>query len=268
MNERKQQVRGFDTAAGQAMVLTVIGAGTILPMAGRSPSCHLLRSADTAYVFDLGPGSLMRLAAAGLDYRDLDTVFISHLHPDHTLDLVTLLQATNATPGWSRTRPLFLYGCRGLSAFVSQLLEIFRDAVPETYPLHIMECEVGVPLTIGDTTVETFLTGHTSNSLAFRVTAAGRIFTYSGDAAMVPALADAAKDAEIFLCEASFLDGVETEDHLTASQAAQIADVAGAKHLVLTHSYPMTDHEIALRQAHQLFRGRITFAIDGTEIQC
>ena len=268
MDEKKTQARLLDSATDQALILTVIGAGTILPMAGRSPSCHLLRSGGTAIVFDLGPGALARLAIAGLDYRELDTVFISHLHPDHALDLVTLLQATNATPGWSRTRPLFLYGCRGLSAFVGQLLETFRDAVPETYALEIVELEAGVSHAIGNATVEAFLTGHTSNSLAFRVTSGGRVFTYSGDAAIVPALAEAAKDADIFLCEASFLDGAETDDHLTASQAARIADAAGVRHLVLTHTYPATGHEAAMQQAQALFAGTITLAVDGTEVRC
>ncbi len=63
---------------------------------------------DTSVLMDAGPGTLARLAAAGVSYRDLEYVLVSHLHADHTLDLVTLLQATNAIPEWTRTRPLNL----------------------------------------------------------------------------------------------------------------------------------------------------------------
>lgn len=250
------------------LVLTVIGAGTILPAAGRNSSCHLLRTRDAAFVFDLGPGSVARLALAGIDYRDIDTVFISHLHPDHTLDIVTLLQANNATPGWSRIRPLSFYGCRGLKAFVAQLLEVFRDAVPHSYTLEIFELTEGVPHSRDGVTVEVFLTEHTSNSLAFRVGIDDRVFTYSGDAAMVPAMVTAAKGADIFLCEASFLEEAPSSDHLTAGQAAQIAAAAEVAHLVLTHTYPATNSITALEQARACFDGSITVSTDGTVVRC
>lgn len=246
--------------------LTVIGAGTVLPCAARSPSCHLLRVNGHTFIFDLGPGSLPRLAAAGMDYRDIETVFISHLHPDHVMDIVTLLQATNATPGWSRNKPLTMYGCRGLKEFVRQLLAIFRDAEPETYTLNIVELDVGRH-EIGDLVVETALTGHTSNSLAFRIEAEGRAFVYSGDAADVPALADIARNADLFLCECSFPDGYITDDHLTSVSSARIAKQANVKHLVLTHTYPTTDHSLTLTEAKGAFSGEITVAIDGTKVQ-
>lgn len=246
--------------------LTVIGAGTVLPCALRSPSCHLLQVGNRNFVFDLGPGSLPRLAAAGMDYREIETVFISHLHPDHVMDIVTLLQATNATPGWNRTRNLTMIGCRGLKEFVRQLLMIFRDAVPETYVLDIIELDVGRH-EIAGLVVEAALTGHTSNSLAFRIEAQGKVFVYSGDATDVPELIALARDADLFLCECSFPEGYQTDDHLTSATAARLADNAGVKHLVLTHTYPTTDHAMTLQEAGKAFDGQITVAIDGTTIQ-
>lgn len=246
--------------------LTIIGAGTVLPCALLSPSCHLLQIGTRNFVFDLGPGSLPRLAAAGMDYREIETVFISHLHPDHVMDIVTLLQATNATPGWNRTRNLTMIGCRGLKEFVRQLLTIFRDAVPETYTLDIIELDVGHHEVAG-LVVEAALTGHTSNSLAFRIEAEGKTFVYSGDAADVPELEALARNADLFLCECSFPEGYQTDDHLTSVTAARLAADAGVKHLVLTHTYPTTDHALTLTEAGNVFAGQITIAIDGTNIQ-
>lgn len=248
------------------MHLTVIGAGTVLPAPSRSPSCHLLRLGSRAYVFDMGAGALSRLAAAGMDHRDIDTVFISHLHPDHVLDLVTLLQATNATPGWSRTQPLTFIGCRGLRQFLAELLLIFRDAQPESYRLDVVELDLGRHV-IDGMNVEVALTGHTSNSIAFRVEAGGKVFAYSGDAADTPDLAVVARDADIFLCECSFTAEYQSEDHLTAEVAARIARDAGIEHLVLTHTYPATRHDQVLAEARRIFAGRITIATDGVAVE-
>lgn len=249
------------------MTLTVVGAGTILPAQNRSSACHVLDVPGGRYIFDLGPGAVARLATHGVDYRAIDTIFISHLHPDHVLDIVTLLQANNATPGWSRTQRLRLVGCYGLKEFVERLLEIFRDAVPESYHLDIIELSVGRHDFDG-MQVEVALTGHTSNSLAFRVEAAGAVFVYSGDAADRPELVTLARGADIFLCECSFPGGYDTADHLTAITAARIAGAAEARHLVLTHTYPATEHAVVAMDAAHLFEGTLTVAIDGTVVSC
>ncbi len=84
-------------------------------------------------------------------------MFISHLHSDHVLDLVTLLQASNATPGWKREDPLELYGCRGLATLVSQVMAAFDGTTPEGFPLRI--AELGEERhDLGGFTVETALT--------------------------------------------------------------------------------------------------------------
>src|SRR5512135_299581 len=88
----------------------------------------------------MGPGTLARMAEAGTSYRDLEYVFLTHLHSDHTLDLVTLLQANNATPGWTRTTPLRVTGCRGTRRLYTDLLAAYPDVSPKSYPLEVREC--------------------------------------------------------------------------------------------------------------------------------
>lgn len=246
--------------------LTVVGAGTILPARRLSSSCHVLTIADRSIVFDMGSGALARLALAGLDYRDVETIFISHLHPDHTLDLVTLLQASEATPGWSRTQPLTIVGCHGLKTFVTELLAIFRDAVPQSYALEIIELEVGRH-EIAGLTVETCLTGHTANSLAFRLETQNGVFVYSGDAADMEAMINIARQTDMFLCECSF-EKEPTTDHLNSDAVGRIAQAAGVRHLIVTHTYPATDHNRIRDDIRAHYSGLVTIAVDGTELQC
>ena len=245
------------------MHLTVLGAGTALPVPGRSPSGYLLRMDEECLIFDLGPGTLARLAAAGFSYRDVRRVFISHLHSDHVLDLITLLQASNATPGWTRQQPLELIGCKGLKAFVTQITSVFEGTTPEGFPIIVTELSSD-RLEFGGWTLETALTGHTPNSIAFRVEADGTTIVYSGDAAETAALSTLARDADMFVCECSFPQGWETNDHVTADGAGRMAQASRARRLLLTHLFPPAIEADAVGQARKAYEGEIILAVDGT----
>ena len=247
------------------MELTVLGAGTALPVPGRSPAGYLVRVEGEPLLFDLGPGTLARLAAAGVSYRALERVFVSHLHSDHVLDLVTLLQASNATPGWSRERPLELFGCRGLEALVARVLETFDGTAPEGFPLRVVELGAG-RRDFGGWTLETALTAHTETSLAFRVEAGGRALVYSGDAVESAELIRLARGASTFVCECSFPRGWPTADHVTADGAGRMARAAGAERLVLSHLYPPAHEADVAGQARAEYSGEVVVAVDGTAL--
>ena len=248
------------------MQVTVLGAGTGLPAANRSPSGYLVRFNGSHILFDIGAGTLSRLAAIGVSYRELDRIVISHLHSDHILDLVALLQANNATPGWTRTAPLQLLGCRGLQGFVEGIMKLFDGTAPESYQLEIVELDAGRHLYLGFT-LEAALTGHTASSLAFRLEAEDRVLVYSGDAIESQALIDLASRADLFICECSFPAGFATGDHLTADGCGRMARTAGVQRLLLTHLYPETGDEQALAQARAVFGGEVIVACDGIAME-
>jgi ribonuclease BN (tRNA processing enzyme) len=248
------------------MNLTVLGAGTVLPAKDRSPAGYLVELGARQILFDIGAGTLARLGTAGHSYRDLDLIVISHLHPDHVLDLITLLQANNATPGWTRTARLQLIGCQGLAAFVDSVVTLFDGAAPENYAIDVLELEPGRHDLQG-AILETTLTRHTQNSLAFRLEAEGKVLVYSGDAVETDELAHLARDADVFVCECSFPQGVTTADHVTADGAARMAVAANAQRLVLTHTYPLTDAATVTAQSAKIYHREIIVAVDGTRVE-
>jgi ribonuclease BN (tRNA processing enzyme) len=222
----------------------------------------VLRRAQDVVLVDAGPGTLARLERAGLRYRDLKLVLISHLHPDHTLDLVTLLQANNATPGWKRTEPLQVAGPRGMRRFLERLYQAFEGIAPEAYEIRVDELGDSQH-DIGGWHLATGLTGHTPNSLAYRVEAEGHSVVLSGDAAAVEPLVRLARGADLLVCESSFPQGWATSDHLTAGQAGEVAHAAGVKRLLLTHLYPPALAQDPARQARAMFAGKVDLARDG-----
>lgn len=72
------------------MRLTIVGCAPAYTLrSGRASSCYLVESEQAAVLLDLGQGSFAALGAY-LDPRRLTAVFVSHLHPDHNADLVSL----------------------------------------------------------------------------------------------------------------------------------------------------------------------------------
>ena len=245
------------------MTVTVLGSGTCVPAPGRSAPGALVRFGGTPVLLDAGPGALARLAAAGASYRDLATVLVSHLHPDHTLDLVTLFQANAATPGFRRTLPLTVAGCRGLSSFLARVFDLYDGIRPEEYPLSIREMEEDTARFPPGWTVTTGPSGHAPGSLCFRFEYEGRILAYSGDASPRGRLVDIARGAHLLLCECSLPDGWRVEDHLRAGEVGEIAREAGVPHVVLTHLYPPTQDADVVAQVRRRFDGEVTLAHDG-----
>jgi len=248
-------------AIGRLMEIIVLGSGTAIPAIGRSPAGYLIRGGDTDIVLDMGSGTLSRLHTIGKSYREIDNIFISHFHSDHVLDLIMLLQANNATPGWTRVTTLRIMGCSGLKKFIDSVFLLFDGTVPENYQLDIVELGPGRHSFPGFQ-LEAALTRHTSNSLAIRLEIEDRIIVYTGDAVECDELITLARQANILICECSFLAGFETTDHFSADGCGRLAHKADAKRLILTHLYPETDDETALLQAQNQFKGEIIVARD------
>jgi len=242
--------------------LLILGAGTAIPVPGYSPAGHLVQIGDTPLLFDIGPGTLSRLAVAGVDYRELDTIFLTHHHPDHTLDLVTLLQAYDSTPGWVRRDPLKLVGGRGTARFYKRLMAAYPDIGVTSYHLDLYEMgeeRVALP----QCTVSAALTGHTSNSLGYRLEAEGRSIVFSGDATLTPGLLKLADRADVFICECSFPGNETASDHLSAGQVGWLARAAEVKRLVLVHLYPPAREVDLLSQVGKEYSGPAEIAADG-----
>ena len=87
----------------------------------RAQSSNLLTVNGTHYVVDAGDGVARRLAKAGIDVREIGTIFITHHHDDHTAGLGTLMSLA-----WDRqrTKPIHVYGPPGQKSWSRPLCSI------------------------------------------------------------------------------------------------------------------------------------------------
>lgn len=244
------------------MELTILGSGTSLPTPSRGCPGYALKVGGEVMLFDVGSGSLARLAQVGIEFERVRTIFFSHFHVDHTGDLAPFLFAKR-NPALKRNESLTVWGPPGMKELVARLQSAWPSPWLDgsSYGLEVREVdERGVALAGAIATAYPVL--HTASSVAWRVEADGRVFCYSGDSDVCPGLVEAARDADLFLCECSFPDARRVEGHLTPASAGQIAAQARARRLLLTHFYPVMETIDPLPPCRRAFDGDIIIGAD------
>ena len=259
------------------MKLTIIGCTGSFPGPGSPASCYLLTAHDGTrpwrVLLDFGSGSLGVLQRY-MDLKDIDAVLISHLHPDHCMDLCGLHVAVHWDPeGWGRDR-VRVYGPADTADRMADAYGLPRDpGMREDFDFR--SWKANEPVTIGPLTVTPYPVVHpVDEAYAFRIEGNeildGRpvhsILTYSGDTDECPELIESARDADLFLCEAAFQEGRDDHIkgvHLTGKRAGEVAKVAGVERLLLTHIPVWTDHSTLLEEARAEYDGNLAVAVAG-----
>lgn len=246
--------------------VTILGSGTCVPSLRRSSCAVLMEIGDVRLVFDIGPGTLRRLLEAGVIVQDVDYLFLSHFHPDHSGELVPFIFANKYPDGAARTKPLRLItGCGGM-AFFDGLKTVYGrwiDLPPAILEQLEMRVDASDRRDFPLFSVETAPMVHNSESVAYRVTTAGGFsVVYSGDTDYTETLVRLARGADLLICETAFPDGQKIAGHLTPSLAGEIAAAAGVAKLVMTHFYPDCETADVVAQCRRTYDGPLVSAED------
>lgn len=247
------------------MRVTILGSGTLVPDGRRGPAGYAVESGGACVLLDGGSGTLRRLAEAGLDFRAIDHLFYTHVHPDHSGELVPFLFAQRHTPGWSRRRPIHLYGPRGFAAFTGRLFEVYgRWLESDAYAIEVEELwETGTRVAEAALAVETRRMRHAVACVGYRLTGpAGETVAYTGDSDRTGAIVELARGAEVLISDCSTPDEHKLEGHLSPSPAGELAGAAGVRTLVLSHLYPVCDTADIVAQCRRQFSGEVIVAHD------
>jgi ribonuclease BN (tRNA processing enzyme) len=242
------------------MQVTILGSGTAVPVPDRFPAGYLVQAQGLHVLVDCGPGTLRRLAQAGVGLEALDAVLLTHFHTDHCADIGPLLFALR-NPRYAGRRPLTVCAAPGLQRFVRGLADIWPWTLPRDYELELRELVPG-DHALGALRFRALPIRHTAQSLGYRFEDGGGSAAFSGDADECDELVELARDVDLFVCDAAFPDAGRVEGHLTPGLAGAHAERAKARTLVLTHFYPECDGYDLTAQAARTFAGRIVEARD------
>ena len=110
-----------------ALSVTILGSGTCVPSLKRSACAALVRVGKARILVDSGPGTLRRLLEANTSIFNLTHVCYTHLHPDHTSELVPLIFATKYPDIHRRKTPLNICAGAGFVRFFKGLQQVYGD---------------------------------------------------------------------------------------------------------------------------------------------
>ena len=212
-------------------------------------------------MLDLGQGSLGALFGHR-EPSSVQAVVISHMHADHHVDLIPLRHHLRYQ--FERPRSIGLHVPDALrrryDAFCGEP-DFLGDLVGPDLVAGVRE--------IGPFNVQTHPVLHSEHSYAFRITAqddpAAPGLVYSGDCGRAEDLLPLIHEGDTVLCEAfwSTQPPQAGANHLTATQAADVAQRGRASRLVLTHILESHDPAAALEVAGRVFRGPVSLAEPG-----
>lgn len=256
------------------MKLDMLGSAAAGTNARSGCSGYLIRSGTTQLLIDCGPGILPALKRL-IDVRTIDAIVISHMHIDHILDLVPLRAAYRYAPvPFDRRVPLWLPpgGSDILDSLAAPLdldqhSPLFFDQVFQTAEYNPFDT-----LQVGDIAIDFAPVHHPIPAWGMRisVTSSEWALGYTSDTGPITHLAAFLRGVDVLLCEATLLDSdiSPTErGHMTAKEAGRLAQLCGARQLILTHTWDELPADQLLARAQEAFDGAVEIAWSGMEVE-
>jgi ribonuclease BN (tRNA processing enzyme) len=215
--------------------VTVIGCSPAWPNAGGAQSGYLVEG-DGRLLLDCGPGVLARLRASEGGWPRVDAIAITHFHLDHWGDLVPWVFGASFGPGRDVAKPeLWLPpgGSDRLRRYGDQMS--FAPQLDTAFA--VREYVEGEPFRAAGFDVTALRLEHYSElTFGLRVSNHSSTLAYSGDTGPSGGLADLARNADVFLCEATLGEPEPAErGHLSEDEAVDAFRASGAKRLVVIH---------------------------------
>lgn len=286
-------------AAASGTQVVFLGTGTPLPDPDRSGPATAIVVNGAAYLFDAGAGVVRRATAAkrkgiaALDSVNLKTVFLTHLHSDHTLGLPDVI----LTP-WvmGRQEPLAVYGPAGTKAMVAGIqaawaedidkrLHDLQPSPPRGYQVNVHELTPNEVYKDDNITVTALPVEHGAwRAFGYLVKTADRTIVISGDARPSEALTAACNGCDLLIFEVYTMGSTAKVTppwqayrrayHTSTEELGAIAKKSQPKRLVLYHRANPGCDQIgtncgdsgseaeALRELQQYYGGNVVEAHD------
>jgi ribonuclease BN (tRNA processing enzyme) len=243
------------------LAVTVLGSSGMYATAERAASGYLIEAGEAHIWLDAGAGSWRNLLGV-IDHRDVDGIFLTHRHPDHTTDVFQAFHARrygSATP----LDPVPLWA-------PAETLERVTAFIPEVEESFLLR-----PVSAGDRFAtkgvhfSLFRMAHPVDTVGVRIECEGSTIAYSADTGADADFEGLAGRSDVFICEATFQDSDPLwEGHLRASQSGEIARRVGVGELLITHLPPWRDDRMSLEQARAACgEVRCSLAFDGQRVE-
>lgn len=246
-----------------AGMLTILGNQG--PFAGPRGACsgYLLQACNVHVLMDIGPGVLAQYQVHA-DLGGLDALLVSHYHPDHFSDLMTLRYALRSAAGEGlRARPLrLILPEQGAEAFRETYITPAYEDLFEFAPVGH-----GSVVIVGDVELKFRQMDHAISAFSCEFRWPGIVgrspLGYTSDTGPCRSLQELAHQCDTLLAECA----VRQDDkrgkaagHLCPRTIGHTAMESRVRRLILTHFAPSADPDIVVEEASTEFHGLISAA--------
>ena len=121
------------------MKLVFLGTSGAMPTIQRGLSCTCLVKGNEVLMFDAGEGAQISYLKSGLPWNKKMKIFVTHLHGDHCIGILGLLQSMNLQ---NRTEPLEIFGPEGIDEFIAANIKILNFGL--SFPVLITKINEGM----------------------------------------------------------------------------------------------------------------------------
>ncbi len=226
---------------------------------GEETACYVING---NILIDTGWNAAVTMQECGIRPTDIDTVFFTHCHQDHTLGLPGLFFANSRRKQIRPDAPdLAIYGPLELPLVVEGAQALLRS---KTYPQCVPDHRVtlvypGESYDIGNLRVDVGRAFHPLDARTYRFTdtQTGGSIVFTGDTLYHEGLSAFAEGCDILVHEASILPDTDLKAlqkflHSRPEDAARVANEAGAGELVLVHT-PTARRDVIIERAQKDF---------------
>ena len=120
------------------MKLIFLGTSAAQPTENRGLSCVCLEKDGEILMFDAGEAAQISYLKSGLGWNKKMKIFVTHLHGDHCIGLLGLLQTMTMQ---HRTEPLEIYGPNGVEEFIAANIKVLNFGL--SFPVMITTVKEG-----------------------------------------------------------------------------------------------------------------------------
>ncbi|MGH9442548.1 MAG: MBL fold metallo-hydrolase [Thermoanaerobaculia bacterium] len=284
---------GRSAGAQDRLDVLLLGTGNPRPSLERFGPSILVSAGNERLLFDCGRGAVQRLFQHGIPLSDVRSLFLTHLHSDHTVGIPDFWLT-----GWifGRSRPVRIWGPEGTTALVSNLekayaydVHVRRDVdeklPPEGAEMVARDIGEGRVFQRGRLRVTAFLVDHgpVRPALGYRVDFGPRSVVLSGDTRPSDNLVKFAKGTDVLVHEVLAPEVEERraagnltpaqvrriiEHHTTPEEAGKIFAAVHPKLAVYSHIVPsMATAADLVPATRKAYSGPLEVGEDGMRIE-